>query len=204
MAMEVVIAKHYLHRKAPVSMAFGMFDLSGAIVGVITYGVPASSTLLRGVCGDDEARNVYELNRLWVDKDVPKNGESFLIGNTINKLDREIIVSYADTSQNHVGIVYQATNWIYTGLSTKFKDPKVIGLENQHHATYANGLTNKQVVEKFGDRVYFVDRPRKHRYIYFNASKSRKKTLLKKLNYKILPYPKLTKAQVLKLPEGKK
>jgi len=193
MAMEVVVANHYLHRKAPVSMAFGMFDLSGAIVGVITYGVPASSTLLRGVCGEDEARNVYELNRLWVDEDVPKNGESFLIGNTINKLDREIVVSYADSSQNHVGIVYQATNWIYTGLSTKFKDPKVIGLENQHHATYANGLTNKQVVEKFGDRVYFVDRPRKHRYVYFNASKFRKKTLLKKLSYKILPYPKANK-----------
>ena len=194
MAMEVVIAKHYLHRKAPVSIAFGMFDLFGAIVGVVTYGVPASSTLLKGVCGVDESKNVYELNRLWVDDDVPKNGESFLIGNTINKLDREIIVSYADSSQQHVGIVYQATNWIYTGMSTKFKDPKIRGLENQHHATYANGLTNAQVVEKFGDRVYWVDRPRKHRYVYFNASKSRKKTLMQKLSYKILPYPKTANA----------
>lgn len=194
MAMEVVVAKHYLHRKAPVSIAFGMFDLLGAIVGVVTYGVPASSTLLKGVCGVDESKNVYELNRLWVDDDVPKNGESFLIGNTINKLDREIIVSYADSSQQHVGIVYQATNWIYTGMSTKFKDPKIRGLENQHHATYANGLTNAQVVEKFGDRVYWVDRPRKHRYVYFNASKSRKKTLMKKLSYKILPYPKTANA----------
>jgi len=193
-AMDVVVAKHYLHRKAPVSIAFGMFDLFGAIVGVVTYGVPASSTLLRGVCGVDEAKNVYELNRLWVDDDVPKNGESFLIGNTINKLDREIIVSYADSSQQHVGVVYQATNWIYTGLSTKFKDPKIRGLENQHHATYANGLTNAQVIEKFGDRVYWVDRPRKHRYVYFNASKSRKKTLLQKLSYKILPYPKTANA----------
>ena len=191
MAMEVVVAKHYLHRKAPVSVAFGMFDLVGTIVGVVTYGVPASSTLLKGVCGVDEAKNVYELNRLWVDDDVPKNGESFLIGNTINKLDREIIVSYADSSQQHVGIVYQATNWIYTGMSTKFKDPKIRGLENQHHATYANGLTNSQVIEKFGDRVYWVDRPRKHRYIYFNASSSRKKALLKKLSYKVLPYPKI-------------
>jgi hypothetical protein len=190
MAMEVVIALHYLHRKAPVSVAFGMFDNVGAIVGVVTYGVPASSTLLRGVCGADEAKNVYELNRLWVADEVPKNGESYLIGNTINKLDREIIVSYADSSQNHIGIVYQATNWIYTGLSSKFRDPKVKGLENQHHATYANGLTNRQVIEKFGDRVYFVDRPRKHRYVYFNASRSRKKALLKKLSYKVIQYPK--------------
>lgn len=193
MAMELVVAKHYLHRKAPVSVAFGMFDNSGQLVGVVTYGVPASSTLLKGVCGPEEASNVYELNRLWVDDSVPKNGESYLIGNTLGQLDREIVVSYADTSQGHTGIVYQATNWFYTGLSAKFKDPKVKGLENQHHATYANGLTNKQVVEKFGDRVYFVERPRKHRYVFINASKKRKKELLQKLRYPIMEYPKQEK-----------
>jgi len=190
MAMEVVVANHYLHRKAPVSMAFGMFDQSGQIVGVVTYGVPASSTLLKGVCGEDEASNVYELNRLWVDDSVPKNGESYLIGNTLGLLDKEIVVSYADTSQGHVGVVYQASNWLYTGLSAKFKDPKVRGLENQHHATYAHGLTNKQVVEKFGDRAYFVERPRKHRYIFLNGSKARRKELLKKLRYPVKSYPK--------------
>jgi len=189
MAQEVVIAKHYLHRKAPCSMAFGMFDSVGQIVGVVIYGVPASSTLLKGVCGPDEAHNVYELTRLWVEDSVAKNGESFLIGNTLKLLDREIVVSFADSSQNHVGYVYQATNWLYTGLSAKFKDPKIKGLENQHHATYANGLTNAQVIAKFGDRVYWVERPRKHRYIFFNASKSRKRQLMSKLRYKIQPYP---------------
>ena len=190
MAQEVIIAKHYLHRKAPCSFAFGMFDSSGQIVGVVIYGVPASSTLLKGICGPDEAQNVYELTRLWVDDSVPKNGESWLIANTMNKLDREIIVSFADSSADHIGYVYQAANFIYTGLSAKFKDPKIRGLENQHHATYANGLTNAEVIEKFGDRVYWVERPRKHRYIYFNASKTRRKSLERKLRYKIQPYPK--------------
>lgn len=195
MAMELVIAKHYLRRKAPVSIAFGMFDSIGQLVGVITYGVPASSTLLKGVCGPEEASNVYELNRLWVDDSVPKNGESYLIGNTLGQLDKEIVVSYADTSQGHTGIVYQATNWLYTGLSAKFKDPKVKGLENQHHATFANGLTNKQVLEKFGDRVYFVERARKHRYIYFSATKKRRKELLEKLRYPVMQYPKQSKGE---------
>ena len=190
LAMDIVIEKHYLHRQAPCSKAFGLFD-GFECVGVIVYGVSPSSTLLRGVCGDEEKSNVYELTRLWVDDSVPKNGESYLIGNTIKLLDKEIIISFADSAQNHLGIVYQATNFLYTGLSSKFKDPKVRGLEHQHHATYANGLTNKQVIEKFGEEnVYFVDRPRKHRYIYFNASKTKKKELMKKLNYKVLPYPK--------------
>lgn len=192
LAMDMVIANHYLHRKAPCSVAYGLFR-KGEItpVGVVCYGVSASSTLLRGVCGDDEAKNVYELTRLWVDDSVPKNGESFLIGNTLRLLDKEIVVSYADASQEHVGYVYQATNFLYTGLSAKFRDPKVRGLEHQHHATYANGLSNAEVVEKFGDLVYWVERPRKHRYVFFNASGKRRKQLLSKLRYKVMPYPKV-------------
>jgi hypothetical protein len=198
MAMEIVVAKHYLHRKAPCSIAFGLFDRTNhQCAGVVTYGVSASSTLLKGICGPEQASNVYELTRLWVDDLVPKNGESFLIGNTIRQLDKEIIVSYADSSQDHLGVVYQATNFIYTGLSSKFKDPKVKGLEHQHHATYANGLTNKEVAEKFGDLVYWVDRPRKHRYVYFNATKSKKKELRSLLRYKVLPYPKLVESEQL-------
>lgn len=52
-------------------------------------------------------------------------------------------------------------------------------------------MTNKQVIEKFGEEnVYFVERPRKHRYIYFNADKRRKKELLKLLRYPVMDYPK--------------
>lgn len=113
-----------------------------------------------------------------------------MIGNTIKQLDKEIIVSFADSSQDHLGIVYQATNFLYTGLSAKFKDPKVKGLEHQHHATYAHGMTNAEVRETYGDLVYWVERPRKHRYIFFNAKANRRKALLAKLRYQILPYPK--------------
>jgi hypothetical protein len=195
-AMDIVVEKHYLHRKCPVSYAYGLVDITTSeVMGVVTYGVSPSSTLLKGICGPEEARNVYELNRLWVDDMVAKNGESYLVANSMKLLDREIIVSFADTSQGHVGYIYQAANFIYTGLSAKFKDPKVVGKENMHHATYANGLTNAQVIEKFGaENVTFVERPRKHRYIYFNCDKRRKKELLKKLRYKTMPYPKLALA----------
>lgn len=191
-AMAIVVEKHYLHRKCPVSRAYGLFKISsGECVGVVTYGVSPSSTLLKGICGPEEAKNVYELNRLWVSDEVPKNGESFLIANTMCLLDREIVVSFADTSQGHLGVVYQASNFIYTGLSSKFKDPKVKGKENMHHATYAHGMTNAQVIEKFGaENVVFVERPRKHRYIYFNCDKRKKRELLSKLRYKVTEYPK--------------
>lgn len=189
-AMDCVIKNHYLHRQAPCSKAFGLFHC-GELKGVVVYGVSCSSTLLKGICGVEESKNVYELTRLWVSDDVPKNGESFLIGNTLKLLDKEIIVSFSEIQQGHLGVVYQATNFYYCGLSAKFTDPKVKGLEHQHHATYAHGMNMEEVRSKYGvDNVYYVERPRKHRYIIFNAKKNRKKELLSKLKYPILPYPK--------------
>ena len=194
-AMDILIENHYLHRRAPYSHAYGLFEKdTNKIVGVINYGVPASSTLLKGICGEAEMHNVYELNRLWVDDDVPKNGESFLIANTMKLLDKEIVVSFADTSQGHIGIVYQATNFLYTGLSAQFFDYVVKGKEHLHRATYAYGMTVADMRKEFGeDNVYKVERPRKHRYIYFNANKKRKKELMKKLKYKVIPYPSKAK-----------
>ena len=191
-ATKIVVDNHYLHRRAPCSSAYGLFcNKCNNIIGVVIYGVSCSSTLLRGICGDDESKNVYELTRLWIKDGTPKNTESFLIGNTLKLLDKEIVVSFAEIQQGHKGTVYQATNFLYCGLSAKFKDPKVKGLEHQHHATYANRMTMQQVKEKYGEEnVYYVDRPRKHRYIFFNAKPKRKKELVSKLKYKILDYPK--------------
>lgn len=184
-----LIEKHYAKRMCPISYAFGAYD-EGKLVGIVTFGVSASSTLRQGVCGKDWTNHVFELNRLCcLNK---KNLASELVGKAMRMLPKPmIIVSYADTEQGHVGYVYQATNFLYTGLSSKFKDPKVKGLEHQHHATYAHGLSNAKVIEKFGaENVYFVDRARKHRYVFFLGNKAQKKQMLKDLSYDILPYPK--------------
>ena len=190
LAMKIVVEKHYLHRKCPCSFAFGLFEFdTNNIVGVVTYGTPSSAPLRRGVCGLDEQFNVIELTRLWVDDKVGKNAESFLIGNTIRDVDKEIIVSYAEIQQGHLGVVYQATNWIYTGLSAKRTNWTVNGLD-KHCQTIADKYTAKELREKYGHKFTLVQRPRKHRYVYFNAKRKRKKELLRKLKYPILQYPK--------------
>lgn len=106
MAMDVVISNHYLHRRSPCSRAYGLYDKTERLKGVIVYGVPSSYSLLKGICGEEEASNVYELNRLWVSEDVPLNGESFLVANSLKLLDKEIVVSYADSGHGHIGYIY--------------------------------------------------------------------------------------------------
>ena len=183
---------HYAHRIPSISFAYGLFRDS-QLVGVTTYGTPASSTLCRGVCGDEFQKIVIELNRLVLRDNLP-NEASRLVAGSLRLLPKpRIVVSFADTAQDHCGIVYQATNFLYTGLSAKFKDPRVRGLEHQHHATYAHGMTNKQVIEKYGaENVYFVERSRKHRYVIFLGTKKEKTVMRKALRYDVLPYPKLS------------
>lgn len=181
------LEKHYAKRIPSVSWAFGLY-LDDKLEGVVSYGTPASSTLLSGVCGKENADKVIELNRLILNEGLPKNSTSYLVATSLKLLPKpKIIVSYADTKQGHIGYIYQACNFIYTGLSSKFLDPKVKGLERQHHATYAHGKTNAQLKEKFGEKLYFEERPRKHRYIYFVGCPAE---LKEKLRYKIEPYPK--------------
>lgn len=201
-AMNVLVKYHYLHRPAPCSFAFGLYELNGdksglftmdRLVGVITYGTPSSAPLRSGICGSEEKDNVIELTRLWVEDSTPKNAESYLIGNTIHKVNKEIIVSFAEIEAGHVGTVYQATNWIYTGLSAKRTNWTIEGVE-LHGQTIADKYTATELREKFGDRFQLKDRPRKHRYIYFNCNRRRKKVLLNKLRYGIECYPKLKQA----------
>ncbi len=190
-AMDIVVKNHYLHRKAPCSFAFGLFEKStGSVVGVIVYGTPVSAPLRSGICGKDEKNNVIELTRLWLSDSVPRNGESFLIGNTVKLVDKEIVVSFAEIQAGHVGTVYQATNWLYCGLSAKRTDWKVEGIDKHSH-TLADKYSAKEIRELYGDRFSLVERPRKHRYVFFNANRRRKKELLSKLRYPVQSYPKL-------------
>ena len=111
-----------------------------------------------------------------------------------------VVVSYADTSQGHHGFIYQATNWIYTGLSAKFKDYAVKGLQHMHHSSIEDSVgrydENKNINKhellrkKYGDRLFMKERPRKHRYFYFLGNKREKTLMNQNLQYKVEPYPK--------------
>lgn len=192
-ANEMVVESHYLHRRASTMFAYGLFD-GEEMIGCVIYGKPASPSLCVGVCGVEESSKVLELTRLWIKDGTPKNTESYLIGRSLRLLPKEkdIIVSYAEIGAGHIGIVYQATNWIYTGMSDRHVEWRLDGISGSHsrHLFDEHGGVNGAKAY-FGDRLERHERPRKHRYVYFNSSsKQRKKELLDKLKYKVQPYPK--------------
>ena len=185
---------HYAKRIPSISYAFGLFDAQN-LVGVVTYGCPPSPALCEGVAGKQNASLVLELNRLVLSQPI-KNGPSVLVSHSLKLLPKpSIVVSYADSAQGHVGYVYQATNFLYTGLSAKRTDWKIRGQEYLHGKTVSNMATGQAspveyMRQRFGDDFYLADRPRKHRYVYICANKKDKKRLLAELIYPVEPYPK--------------
>jgi len=188
-----LLHKHYARRMSPVSYSFGGYR-GNELIGVVTFGTPSSSSLRCGICGEQYKDIVIELNRLCCENS--KNIASLLVGRAIKLINKPaIIVSYADTGQGHIGYIYQATNFIYTGLSAKRTDWKIKGLEHLHGATIADksrGIKNRAawMREKYGDDFYLQDRPLKHRYVYFIGSKKQKKEMFAALKYPITEYPK--------------
>jgi len=186
-----LLHKHYARRIPPIEYAFGLYD-NDKLIGVCTYGTPVSNAL----------RQIYkqykliELNRLITNDNLNKNACSFFVSKTLKKLPKPfVIVSYADTSKNHNGYVYQASNFFYTGLSAKRIDYCIKGMEHLHSASIYDLSRGKEnriewLKEKFGDDLYMKERPRKHRYFYFLGSKTQKKHMRKMLPYKVCEYPK--------------
>ena len=184
-----LLEKHYAKRIPQIMHAFGLY-VDGVLKGVVTYGIPASPALCMGICGKEYSDKVLELNRLCL-MENNKNESSFLVSHSIQLLPKPtIVVSYADTSQGHVGYVYQATNFLYTGLSANRVDWTIKGMEHKHSKTISDGMTLESIKEKYGDDFYYTERSRKHRYIFFHGSKTDKKIMRKLLKYNVEPYPK--------------
>lgn len=188
-----LLNKHYAKRIPPTEYAIGIFNEDNILQGIITFGTPVSSTLRDLWKGKYK---LLELNRLVVNEGLEKNVLSYFVSTAMKMLPKpKVIVSYADTSQNHHGYIYQATNFFYTGLSAKFKDVAVKGLEHQHHTTIEDLARGKEdrigfLKELFGDRLYIIDRPQKHRYFYLLGSKKDIKIMKEMMPYKIEKYPK--------------
>jgi len=178
---------HYARRMPPIKVAYGLF-LDGALEGVCTYGIPPSHTLLKGVCGEAYKNNVIELNRLCLLSNR-RNEASVLISRSLKMLGNRIVVSYADSAQGHVGYIYQATNFLFTGKTKPIKEIYLKSRPELHHTTH-RGQTYAEMLDKHGGDVAFRKRSVKNRYVIFVGSKSFRKKAREALRYPTHPYPK--------------
>lgn len=187
-----VVNKHYSRRASIFWSGFGLV-IDGHVEGVCVFGQP-SPPIQRHSFADRDFK-LYELARLVVQTDR-KNAASFLVGRALQQLERpSAVVSYADTEWGHAGIVYQATNWLYTGATTSHDHAYIVDGKRVHPMTLRDrGITNpKQWAKDNG--IATAPPMEKHRYFYLNGTPRQKAAMLRKLKYPVVEaYPKLEKS----------
>jgi hypothetical protein len=179
------INKHYAKRPPITIKCFGLFK-EKKLIGVCNFG-PSPNPHMNSII---EGYTCMELNRLIINEGEEKNTLSFFVSTSLKMLDKPAaIVSYADSGQKHHGYIYQATNWIYTGLSEGNAEFSKNGKKVHPRTLYSRfGSCGKQTGIENGYEVG-MSTP-KHRYFYFLGNKKEIADMKRKLTYPVLPYPK--------------
>ena len=216
-AKDIIVKNHYTHSwPAAVSLSLGIYiknaedtsfldGNSDKLIGALIYGTPSGRQAAEAISDLIKINQVYELKRLFIHDDYGKNIESFCISLSfkwlkINNKNIKAILSYSDKEQNHKGIIYQATNFLYSGVNTDTKlmpnysvsltkDPYNWVHSRTVMARY--GSTNVEHLKKMiGNTFWMKKESGKHKYIYILASNLERKKIMNNLKFKILPYPK--------------
>lgn len=189
-AKKIIRHCHYAGDRMPgFKHLFGLFD-GIDVLGVCGFSQPASYTLCEGVCGKENKAIVLELSRLVIVGRLRKNLASMLVAGSLQQLPKpSVVVSYADQNEGHIGYVYQATNWIYTGKGNAepwwyLPNGKLLSKTRRHidtkAAAHGLGVSDLRKEPKEG----------KHRYVYFVGNKRQRRELGNRLKYERKPYPK--------------
>ncbi len=179
-----LLRKHYAKKIPSMMYSFGLYK-DKQLVGCICYGLGANKEN-----NNIGGFSVYELQRVVLQDNIP-NLCSFFISKTYSFMPKpSILLSYSDTNVAHHGYIYQALNWLYSGISKGRKIYKDIRNIEWHEKTLWDKFgTNEELKLKQLGFTPVFKKP-KHRYFYFLGTKKDKKIMKEKLQYPILPYPK--------------
>lgn len=153
---EPLIRAHYLHRWPGVTVCIlGMWNHL-QLVGIIVFALPPRESMKRY-----KVSLAWELARLFIFDSEPFNSETWFIAKSIrwvkkNRPKVEILISYADPSAGHQGIIYKASNWISDGRTDQERktprfDYSVNGKIYSRHSHVPKGsfITRVPRVSKF-------------------------------------------------------
>ena len=188
-ARAILVRDHYLHSMPGATrLSLGVF-LDHEILGAITLGAgPINGhRLIEGAARDD----VWTLSRLWLDDALPKNSESHVLAIVVRSLRRftavKAVLAYADPAAGHLGTVYQAAGWLYTGSPRSLPLLDLGDGVPRHCRSVGSTFSSHSVayLKRRGFPVTRVTQPPKHRYLVF-IDRSWQDRLLPR----VLPYPK--------------
>lgn len=160
--------------------AYGIF-WGGHCGGVIVLGSPNPMQIANSLFGGQWTEQVMQVHRgacVWWSHE---HSASRLIGYAIRDLSRSgkwrAVVAFADPDAGEIGTVYQATNWLYCGMTEKRPD-------------YFDNSGNRMVGHFKADGLTRGERTRKRRYVIMLGDKRKKRESVSAMRWPVLPYDK--------------
>ena len=185
-------AKHYSRscHNGP-SPCYGLFVTddrlpSGeALIGVLAFATPCSENVRASVFGSEYKDHVTELHRLVIKDsycgiEIPKNTESWFISRCLKELKKDkskiwAVLSFADSTEGHTGVIYKATNAKFCGMTSKATFYLDRDMRLRHPRQNGVNITTDEAITRGWSPV---KRLSKHRYLWLLPnSKGHKKQL---------------------------
>lgn len=188
---DFICHNHYTHGCNNCPMCYGLFE-EGVLIGACAFAIPCSETVRSYIFGKEQKSHVIELHRLFIFDITPKNTESWFVSRVLKMLKEDrpdiwAVVSFADGTENHRGVIYQALNAMYYGLSRKAIFYRDSNGRLRHPRQNGVNIKVKEALEK---GWVPESREGKHRYLWLLAKDKRELSVFKsRLLIKTLPYP---------------
>lgn len=183
---------HYSHGCHNGPMTWGLWERdSNDLIGVIAFATPCSENVRRSVFGPSRVNAVTELHRLVILDRTPPNTESWMISRALRMLQArkphlQGVLSFADSSEGHRGVIYRATNALFTGSSGRATFYLDADGRLRHPRQNGHNITAVQAQER-GWRA--VQREAKYRYLYLLGGPAQRRLLRRQILLPVLPYP---------------
>lgn len=173
---------HYSKSVPTVQHAYNVYNESNDWCGVIVFGGGANNNLPKSF--GKNAGEVLELERVALNGKQEQTSKA--VAMSLKQLHKDdplcqIVVSFSDHRQKHLGTIYQATNWIYLGV-TVTSDTQYFYHGKWTHERTINSKPNRAELKK---KLKKRENSNKFKYVFVFDKKQRKKYL-----QKALPYPK--------------
>jgi hypothetical protein len=194
-ARQFVNQYEWLGNAGAARYCFGL-RYSGHLAAVVCFARPTSRAAFGALAGAHPAA-VFQLCRGASTHWAPKHAASMLIAWSLRVMESrwnaQLVVAYADPRAGEVGVVYQATNAIYLGMTNSRGPGAYVILGKEYHPRSVHrifGSAQDSQLRQIDPTYKRIQRTKKHRYVYLLGSEQDRKRLASALRPLSLPYPK--------------
>jgi hypothetical protein len=172
------------------------------IAAAVCYTTPAAPGAFRSLLGDEVGKRVLQLCRGASAPWAPPWAGSLIISRSLRELrirfGTTAVVAFADPRAGEVGVVYQASNALYLGLTDSRGPGEYVINGRRYHARAVQkhfGTAAHTTLSQVDPTYQRHQRTKKHRYLFVLARGQARKQIMAKVAHLVRPFPRRAQAE---------